>query len=77
MSYWEVNTALTISASRKCTMKYRDESNFETKKEYVSDNLSLSLPFVLHVTQKQFLLFKIRVRLLLQKQYLFLSNLKH
>lgn len=35
-------------------MKYRDESMFETKKEYVSDNLSLSFPFVLHVTQKQF-----------------------
>lgn len=34
-------------------MKYRDESIFETKKEYISDNLSLSFPFVLHVTQKQ------------------------
>lgn len=35
-------------------MKHRDDNIFETKKEYVSDNLSLSFPFVLHVTQKQF-----------------------
>lgn len=52
MSYWEVNIALTITALRKCTVKYRDDSIFETKKEYVSGNLSF--PFVLHVSQKKF-----------------------
>lgn len=54
MSYWEVNTTLTLSASKKCAMKYRDESIFETKKEYVSDNLSLSFSSVFRVTQKQY-----------------------
>lgn len=52
MSYWEVNIVLTISASKKCAVKYRDGSIFETKKEYVSGNLSF--PFVLRVTQKKF-----------------------
>lgn len=54
MSYWEVNITLTLSASKKCAMKYRDESIFETKKEYVSDNLSLSFSSVFRVTQKQY-----------------------